>query len=40
MIFDNFFGSKLIFDLGGLTYANSKFMGYLNKMFGYIEEKE
>lgn len=39
-IFDNFYWNLLIFDLWGLTYWNSKFMWYLNKMNDFVEEKE
>lgn len=39
-IFSVFFWSKLIFDIWWLTYWNSKFMWYINKMYDYIQEKE
>ncbi len=39
-IFDSFLWKNLIFDIWWLTYWNSKFMWYLNKVNDYVWEKE
>lgn len=39
-IFENYIWNKLIFDFWLLTYGNSKFLGYLSKMYEFTTEKE
>ncbi|MBP8016597.1 anti-sigma factor antagonist [Candidatus Gracilibacteria bacterium] len=38
-IFSTFSGIKVIYDLGGLNYINSKFLGCLYEMFENTEKK-
>lgn len=39
-IFDQFIWNNLIFDFWLLTYGNSRFLGYLSKMYEYVSEKK
>jgi anti-anti-sigma factor len=39
-IYNIFSGKYIIFNLSGLVYGNSKFLGYVASMYDYIEEKE
>lgn len=35
-----FSGRHIIFSFSGLTYGNSKFLGYIASMYEYIDEKD
>lgn len=39
-VYSLFSGKYIIFNFSGLTYGNSKFLGYVASMYEYIEEKE
>ncbi|OIP53152.1 hypothetical protein AUK10_02755 [Candidatus Gracilibacteria bacterium CG2_30_37_12] len=39
-VYSLFSGKYIIFNLSGVTYGNSKFIGYVASMFDHIEEKE
>ncbi|MFA6090401.1 MAG: STAS domain-containing protein [Candidatus Gracilibacteria bacterium] len=39
-VYDLFTGKYIIFSFSGVTYGNSKFIGYVASMYDYIEEKE
>lgn len=39
-VYDIFSGKYVIFNFSGLTYGNSKFLGYISSMYEYMEEKE
>lgn len=39
-VYTLFSGKYVIFNFSGLTYGNSKFIGYVASMYDYIEEKD
>ncbi len=39
-VYELFSGKYVIFNFSGLTYGNSKFLGYIASMYQYIDEKE